>query len=407
MLFWTIAVLMAAIVAAPLAFALLRRRSQQAAASDMAIYRDQLADIERDLARGILEPREAERLRTEISRRLLDAGRKARAAGQDSARASPLLAGAVALTLVAGSLALYRMIGAPGYPDLPLHQRLAEAEELRKNRISQAEAEARLPVSVPAPGAAPEHLELLERLRKALESRPDDLQGHVLLARNEAAIGNFVAAARAQERVLAIMGDSAGAEDWADLADILVLAAGGYVSPEAESAIGRALELDPRNGVARYYLGLMLAQTGRPDLAFRTWQALLEDSAPDAPWVAPVRARIEPLAREAGIRYSLPPLPGAGAPMRGPSQADIAAAQDMSAEERRAMIRSMVEGLAERLATEGGPASDWARLITALGVLGETERAAGIWSEAQQVFAASPEALARLRQAAEGAGLTP
>ncbi|MBD3764142.1 MAG: c-type cytochrome biogenesis protein CcmI, partial [Rhodobacterales bacterium] len=78
---------------------------------------------------------------------------------------------------------------------------------------------------------------------------------------------------------------------------------------------------------------------------------------------------------------------------------------DMTEEERQAMIRSMVDGLAERLATEGGGAQDWARLIGALGVLGDTDRARTIWAEAQGVFADRPEDLAAVRAAARQAGV--
>ena len=71
---------------------------------------------------------------------------------------------------------------------------------------------------------------------------------------------------------------------------------------------------------------------------------------------------------------------------------------------RQAMIRGMVDGLAERLATEGGPAEDWARLIRALGVLGDTDRARAIWDEARTVFADTP-GLPTVQAAAEAAGL--
>jgi len=125
----------------------------------------------------------------------------------------------------------------------------------------------------------------------------------------------------------------------------------------------------------------------------------LTESLPDAPWVGPIRDQIEAVAAEAGVRYQLPEL------ARGPDAGDVAAAQDMSEEDRDAMIRGMVQQLSERLASQGGPASEWARLIGALGVLGETERASAIWAEAQGVFAAEPDGLALIRQAAEQAGV--
>jgi cytochrome c-type biogenesis protein CcmH len=215
-------------------------------------------------------------------------------------------------------------------------------------------------------------------------------------------MGNFAAAHAAQSRVIALRGDAASAVDYADLADLMILAAGGYVSPQAEAVLRQALERDPRNGAARYYLGLMYVQTGRPDLGFQIWRTLLAESTPQAPWVPPIRAQIQDVANLAGVRYR---LPDAAAPAPGPSAADMAAAADMSADDRNQMIRNMVAGLGERLASEGGSPEEWARLITALGVLGEKDQAGEIWTEAQATFAADPGALDTIRAAALRAGV--
>ena len=107
-----------------------------------------------------------------------------------------------------------------------------------------------------------------------------------------------------------------------------------------------------------------------------------------------LRAEIEGVAAAAGVNYTLPEL-------RGPTAADMAAAQEMSAEDRQEMIRGMVEGLAERLATDGGPPEDWARLIGALSVLGETARARAVADEALQVFADNSDALGIIEAARE------
>jgi len=246
-------------------------------------------------------------------------------------------------------------------------------------------------------------VEMVEKLRQVVAQRPDDIQGQKLLARNEAALGNFRAAYEAQARMIALKSDAATAEDFANLADAMVLAAGGYVSPEAEAALDAALTRDGANGIARYYLGLLYAQTGRPDIAFKVWRALLDGSSPSDAWVAPVRAGLPELAMHAGVEYQLPPLPEEG--LRGPSAADMEAAADMTPEERQDFVRNMVAQLNERLATQGGTAAEWAQLIGALGNLGETQRAAAIWSEAQVVFAGRPDDLARIRAAAESAGV--
>lgn len=399
MLFWTFSLALAALIGAVLARAVLKGGAARPEVNaDMQVYRDQLAAIDRDLARDVISETEAERTRIEVSRRLIEADRAGVAPEKRGSPVLPVIAVAGAL---AGGVALYLSTGAPGYPDLPMSERLARAETFRAERPSQAEAmaEAVLPER---PEPDPDYATLMERLRDAVAANPDDIAGQRLLARNEAVLGNFAAAAEAQARVIALAGDAATATDYATLADSYIIATGGYVSPEAEQALASALERDPKNGTARFYMGLMWAQTGRPDLAFRFWRGLLEEGPEDAPWIAPIRSRIGMLAAAAGVDYAPPPAPGAGP---GPDAADVAAAAEMSAEDRQDMIRSMVDRLSDRLATEGGPPEDWARLISSLGVLGDAERAAKIWAEAQTVFAGNEAGLATVRAAAGQAGV--
>jgi cytochrome c-type biogenesis protein CcmH len=404
MYFWIASLGLAAIAAALLGTSLLRGR-QSATPEDRAdqrIYRDQLREVDREVARGVLAASEAERARTEIARRMLEADRASRAAGETTAAPRAVTVAAVvatALFVVGGSTWIYTRIGAPGYPDLPREARVAMAEELRMNREGQAEIEERLDFPPHSPDVDPDYLALVERLRTVVAERPTDAQGLTLLARSEAGIGNYAAAHLAQARLIDLRGDSASARDYADLADMLILAAGGYVSPEAEAALTEALKRDPRNGTARYYTGLLFAQIDRPDLAFSFWRALLTEGPPDAPWIEPIRVQIPEIAMLAGERnFALPPESGTA-----PGPLDVA--PDMSPDEQRAMIRGMVEGLSSRLATEGGTATEWARLIHAFGVLGESERAQPILAEARMHFADDPDALAEIEAAARGVGL--
>ncbi|MGI1663506.1 c-type cytochrome biogenesis protein CcmI [Palleronia sp. KMU-117] len=421
MAFWIISAAMAIGVGALLALAMIRARRGAgigSGSSDVQVYRDQLKEVDRDLARGVLSPEEAEQVRIEISRRLLDADRKAAegdtaAAGQGVAAAAtittPLGALALGAVVVAAALALYGRLGAPGYPDLPLATRIEMAEAARAARPTQETAEAEIAARVPpVTNADPQHLQLVEQLRAALATRPDDLTGYTLLTRNEAALGNFAAARKAQARVIELLGDRATAADYADLADLMILAAGGFVSPEAEDALLQTLNRDPGNGTALYYSGLLYIQTGRPDRAFALWRPLLERSTPEDPWYLPVRAQIEELALRAGVTYTPPaptPPPMAGGGLRGPSAADVEAAQEMTAEDRQAMIENMVAGLSDRLASEGGTAEEWARLITALGVLGRTDEARAIADEALTAFASEPAALPVIEEARQRAGI--
>lgn len=404
--FWITTGVLALAMAALLVMALLRgqRNTGPAEAFDVQIYRDQLGEVDRDLQRGVISDEDAERLRTEISRRILAADAKVQStgvAGQQPRALGLSLAVLIGVGVIGGAFGLYMQLGAPGYGDLGLASRMEMAEDARENRPSQQDAEGQMPTGA-NPNVQPEYTELVQRLRGAVSERPNDIQGHVLLARSEAALGNYVAAYQAQERVVAIKGDAATGSDYADLADMMVLAAGGYVSPEAERVLETALTRDPENGVAQYYMGLMMAQTGRPDIAFRLWDRLIRVSPADAVWMPPILAQMEEMAFRAGVPdYQLPRI----ASLPGPTAEDMEAAGEMSEEERQEMIRGMVANLSDRLATEGGPPEDWARLITSLAVLGDQAQAIAIWNNAQEVFAENPDALEIVRDGARAAGL--
>ncbi|MEQ8294363.1 MAG: c-type cytochrome biogenesis protein CcmI [Roseovarius sp.] len=406
MLFWIIVSAIALSCGAILGVAVLRGRAgeEPPAAYDLRVYRDQLKEVDRDLARGVINAEDAERLRVEVSRRILAADAKLRDGGESGGQ--PRLAG-WAMTVLAviglggGAMLLYSELGAPGYTDVPLKGRIAASDAARANRQTQAEAEAQVPEAEVPSNASEEFLALMEKLRETVEQRPDDQRGLQLLVRNEAALGDLKAAYAAQRQLIEVKGDAATAAHYALLTDLMVSAAGGYISREAEEAIRAALELEPREPRARYYLGLYYMQVDRPDAAFRTWRTLLEESRPGAPWVPLIRSRIEEVAWRAGVEYQLPEMEEAP----GPSAEDVEAAGEMSDAERGEMIRGMVTRLSERLASEGGTAEEWARLIGAHGVLGETEQARAIWQEAQQVFEGREAELEILRGAAREAGV--
>ncbi|MEL6690747.1 MAG: c-type cytochrome biogenesis protein CcmI [Pseudomonadota bacterium] len=396
--FWIIAIGLAAAVVIVLARASADAAvPEDAARKDVEIYKAQLAEVERDVARGVVNETEAETLRTEIARRLLAADAEAQAPSA-SAQKTPIWA-----TLAAGvgavglAIGVYFTVGAPGYGDMPLSARLDALETRAAERPSQAVAQRAFLATMERQEPEPRHLALIEELRAALAERPNDLRGLALLARNEALLGNFDAAIAAQEAILAAQ-EVPSAADYRDLAELMIVATGGYVSPEAEALLRQALDGDNTDGASLYYLGLMHDQAGRPDRAFALWQPLLEESPPGSPWVPLISDQIPRVAEQAGIRYVLPEG-------RGPSAADIAAAQDMAPEERAAMIEGMVQGLADRLATQGGPPEDWARLIAAQAVLGNREVAQAILGEARQVFADRAEALTLFARIAATQGL--
>lgn len=401
MLFWILASALVALIGLLFVLALLRRHGAAAptAAYDVQVYRDQLSEVEKDLARGVISTEEAGRSKLEISRRMLEADRKAQTAqsAAEAPRGVSVLAAGLVVAALGAAFALYQYLGAAGMPDAPLKARFVEADKIYANRPSQDEAEqAALEARGPAPEADPKFTELMERLRKTVEERPDDPRGLQLLASNEMNMGNFHAGWEAQSRLITLKGDAATAEDYATLGEFQTIAAGGLVTSDAEAAFAKALEIDRSNPQALYYLGMMMGQNDRPDRAFRLWDTLLRKSNPNDPWVPVVMQNIEALAWLAGEENYTPPMT-----TRGPSAADMAAASEMNPEERMQLIRGMVDQLNTRLAQEGGTVDDWAKLISSLRMIGEEERANNVLTEARGKFAEAPDDLAKIEAAAQ------
>jgi cytochrome c-type biogenesis protein CcmH len=391
-LFWAAALLIAGIVVGVMVAALRRGSGPAEADPDLVIYKDQLAEIARDLSRGTIGPEDAERLRTEVARRVLEADRsageaKATTGGRGAALAAVLV---VAATIPAAGAA-YWWLGAPGYPDMPLGPRIAALDAGIAARPGQAEQLERMGLA-----RDPALVTRLEAELAAMTS-PDDLRAKY---RASLLADEMTTAVLTQERLLALLGEAATGQDHADLALALVLEAESYVSPEAETALRAALQRDLTNELARYLVGEMFLQGGRFDQTFRFWRPLLEDSNPAAPWVPAIRERIGMVADLAGIPYEVPAA-------SGPSAGDVAAAAEMTPEDRQAMIEGMVAQLSDRLASEGGDVEDWDRLIRSLAVLERLPEAQTIYDEAKERFEGRPAELSFLRMAAVESGLSP
>ncbi|MBY8975566.1 c-type cytochrome biogenesis protein CcmI [Rhodobacteraceae bacterium NNCM2] len=340
---------------------------------DTALYRDQLAEVDRDMERGTISPAEAEGARAEISRRLLTAAREAEIA-ETATRGPRMSSGMIAgLSLMAVPLVaagLYLANGLPNAPDMPFAERTPAQQQVagQPGRPSQTEAEAMRPPS-PAPQAVDsEYAALVKRLEERLEGQPDDQRGLRLLATSYMRLERYGEAWRVFDRLIGLIGPSAEPDLYAQMAEGMVLSAGGYVSPEAEQILGMALERDPKNQVARYYAGLSLTQNGMIPQAIKVWQDLRAEAPPDAPWL-PWLDQMLAQALEFQSRGM------ANVEGRGPTEADIAAANEMSPEDRDLMVNEMVQRLDDRLRAEGGSAQEYAQLIASYATLEQPEKA--------------------------------
>jgi cytochrome c-type biogenesis protein CcmH len=294
------------------------------------------------------------------------------------------LAGGFAVPVVA--IAIYAALGSPNMPDRPLAERKASEPDVAHG---QEQADFRRMVAT---------------LAERLQNEPGDLEGWTMLARSYRVLGEWGAAASAWARVVEIKGEDVTALDWAELADLRIAAARGLVDARALESAERSLAIDPTLAKSRHFVALGLAQRGQYAEAIERWKALLADAPADATWRDPVAtqlAEVEDLlaqqeGRTAPPRLVSPVPPSAGAgdiarPQRGPTAEDMAAARDMSGEDRAAFIQSMVERLAGRLEENPDDPAGWLRLGRAYGVLGRADEAKAALDKAEETAMARLE----------------
>lgn len=386
MTLWFVFALMTAAAVFAVLWPLSRRGASLREGSDVAVYRDQLDEIDRDRAAGLIGEAEAQAAKVEVSRRLIAAADSAETGSEADAEAeqavrdrSPLwrrrVTAAAALVLVPiGATALYLTLGSPQMPGEPLAARLQAVHDDSPIAKMVAQVEAHL------------------------AKNPNDARGYEVLAPVYLRLGRAQDAVRARRKVIELAGDSATRQ--ADLGEALIAAATGTVTDEAKRAFEHALKLDPNELKARFFTGLAAQQDGNIEKAAEIWRGLLAKAPAGAPWVVTVRQAL------AGIGKPVAPAGGAvasGAP--GPSAADVAAASKMGAEDRNAMIKGMVARLADRLKQNGDDVAGWQRLLRAYMVLGERDKAVAAASDARKALAGDSEKLRQLDAMIKNLGL--
>ncbi len=271
---------------------LLRRTAQAVSAArfDRAVYRDQLREVERDLARGVLDPGEAASARLEIERRLLATRESVRDAVPAGGRRQAF-AVAVAVVVIGWAAGFYLLLGSPGVPDMPLAARAQPSGESTGH---------------------PDIAAIAAKLEARLKETGGDADTWLLLARTETGLRQWDKSAEAYRHVLDLQPAAAGSPIEVAYAEALTLAAGGIVTPAAKGALERVVAHDPTNQIARFYLGLASAQAGDMKQAIATWLRLAGELPAGSDMRAEVERRIAAAAREAGI--AAPPLPPPAAP---------------------------------------------------------------------------------------------
>ncbi|OKH88647.1 c-type cytochrome biogenesis protein CcmI [Thalassospira sp. TSL5-1] len=368
---------------------------------DLNVYRDQLAEINRDIERGVLNAEQADAARIEVQRRILATDQRIQARSQkrtgkkNGTFARPIAIALVLISLI-GGLGLYLDLGHPALPDRPIAQRSDEIMAARNARLQNGEREQALRKAV-------------ADLSNKLIQNPNNLEnwemlGNSLMALNrpQQAQTAFLEAVKLSNRDGAYL---------AMYAEAIIRASDGQVTAAARGALEEAAKSGNHNPRIAFYLGLADLQQGQTQAALERWIALANGAPADASWLPMVVRQIEQTATASGIdisgRLKLPSAttPPAIAGNVGPSQEDMKAAAEMTPEERRQMIEGMVGRLASKLEENPQDPDGWARLMRAYVVMGMKDKAQESYQQAQTALEGNKPALAQLAALANQVGL--
>jgi cytochrome c-type biogenesis protein CcmH len=340
MVFWIVAAALTFGVCLVLLAPLARGQGDAAdsRAHEIEVYKDQLLEIERDMARGLISSGEAELARAEIGRRIIRIS-DARDAAASMPRSHPAgrWVGTLAiLSLPLVSWGLYAATGSPGYPAQPLQARL-------QSDPAQASVE-----------------ELIARAEAHLATNPDDARGWDVLAPIYMRLGRYADAAAAFANASRL--DEPTAARLAGEGEALAAAANGQITEDALARFEQALALAPDDARSRYFVALAADQTGNGDEARRMWQDMRADLPEGSPWHGVIAAAMESDGAD---------------PLAGQSEA----------------IEDMVAGLAARLEANSNDVDGWQQLIRSYMVLDRPQDAQSALERARAAFGAgSPEA---------------
>ena len=358
MVLWPLFAIMTLAASLAVLWPLIWTFASQVGGNEAAVYKDQLTELDRDVAAGLIGVPEVEAARVEIGRRLLaalDGGSDPLSQTDSSRRRVSVVLATVLLAMPLAAAALYSSLGSPWLSDFPMASRFRTVDATQARDILSAQVE------------------------EYLAANPTVGNGSTVSATELMVLGRYGEAIRAYRTSIDVSGDSA--ERRSDLGEAIARAAGGAVTTEARAEFERAFAQNADDPKAGYFLGLAAEPDGRTTDAASIWRGMLAKAATDAPW--------RPLLRSSLARVSGPVAPALSSDV-------MAGAKDMSEDQRSTMVRSMVDRLATRLKKNGDDVEGWVRLVQAYLVLGERDKAANARSEARQAVGGDANRLHQL-----------
>jgi cytochrome c-type biogenesis protein CcmH len=251
-------------------------------ASNVAILRDQLAELEGDLARGAIGREHYEQARTELERRVIEEV-SAAPGGAAMQRGTPWAAAAVAALVPIAAVLLYLALGTPDALGPQAQSAAQGGHEVTREQVEKMVAD----------------------LAARLEHEPENVQGWVILARSYHVMNRFDDAARAYERAVALVPNDP--DLLADYADSLAVSMGGNLSGKPLELARRALAIDPTHWKALALVGTEAFNRKDYRAAVAYWEKLKATAPAGSPIAQSIDASIAEARELGGIKGAVKP----------------------------------------------------------------------------------------------------
>lgn len=265
-----------------------------AGGANVAVYRDQLREAERDLAADVISRERYEQLRDEIDRRVLEDTQAAAAVPMLAVKPARRTALVLAVLIPAASVATYLVLGQP--QTLSTQNMAAAGARGDKHELSGEEIQ-----------------RMVSALAERLKAEPGNAEGWLMLGRSYTALGRYRDAATAFRKAVDLLPGNASL--LADLADVLAMAQGRRLAGEPARLIQQALDADPRHVKALALAGSVAFETKDYSAARGYWERLAALVPADSEMARSVRGSIAEAAQlESGAPAAAPATVQAAAP---------------------------------------------------------------------------------------------
>ena len=395
---WPIITILCSAAAVAVSIPLIRRyeSSAQTAARGLEIYKDQIKEVETDLAVGTINSVDAEQATTEIQRRLVVASRNVETVRPLPPAWRGLALASTAGLVILGSVNLYSYLGSPDLPTAPVKQMAAIPDAAAQQTAAATPQATQIPAAATGTAAnGPGQVtDMIQKLALRLQANPNDAEGWRMLGWSYFNIQNYTQSTAAYAKAVSL--DPNNIEYKSAYAEALVQSTEGMVTPEAQKLIAEVLAKDPKDLRGRFYDALAREQAGDQTGALDRWMALLAEAPADAGWREDVRAHVEKLGKDTGRDVSAAMATAGAVP-------PAAATQPLGATEKNAMVDGMIAKLAQKLVDNPKDRDGWAMMIRSLTVKGDKAGAEKALQDALVIFKDDPATIDGLKNIATSA----